>query len=190
MRRSREEAAETRTSIVKAAADQFRENGLQSTSLAELMSAAGLTHGGFYRHFESKDAVAAEAIAVAARELNQALTSAIEGKSGSVARSSALKSYLSRRHRNNLRNGCPLAALGSEIVHTSKLTRSSASKGYEDMVGILEGLYPDLDRNSARQRAIAVACGLIGALTMARIVPDTDLSDEVLTTTASVLARI
>src|SRR3954466_4732429 len=102
MRKSKAEAAETRKRIVAVAAAEFRKNGIVATGLSDLMKAAGLTHGGFYKHFESKDQLIAEACAEAGRAL-------VERVSANTAKGSAVSSYLSVRHRDNPAAGCPLA---------------------------------------------------------------------------------
>src|SRR5258707_3203845 len=105
MRKSREEAAQTRKRIVTAASEEFRKNGIVATGLNDLMKAADLTHGGFYKHFESKDQLVAEACAEAVEAMIERLT---------AAGSSAVAMYLSTRHRDDPAVGCPLAAIGSE----------------------------------------------------------------------------
>ena len=108
MRKSREEAAQTRRRIVEAASCEFRKNGIVATGLNDLMKAAGLTHGGFYKHFESKDQLVAEATTAAVDAL-------LEGMAAHPTISAAVAAYLSTRHRDNPASGCPLAAIGSEL---------------------------------------------------------------------------
>src|SRR4029077_1838024 len=116
LRKSKEEAAETRRRIVAAAAGEFREHGIVAPGLADLMQAAGLTHGGFYKHFESKDQVVAEACAEAARVLREKLEA-------TPSKGRVLGSYLSTRHRDDPAAGCPLAALGSELARSDEKTK-------------------------------------------------------------------
>src|SRR3954462_15582531 len=124
MRKSREEAAETRKRIVRAAASEFREKGIVATGLADLMKAAGMTHGGFYKHFESKDQLIAEACAEVGRGLS--------GKAGAnTGKGSAGSPYLSAGHRDNPAVGCPLAALGPELARCDEKTRTVATAGFE-----------------------------------------------------------
>jgi TetR/AcrR family transcriptional repressor of nem operon len=111
MRKSKQEAAETRRRIVKAAAAKFRQNGIGGTGLSDLMAAAGLTHGGFYRHFDSKDQIVAEACAAATESAIATFFSNKSPQSGLKAR---VAKYLSPAHRDDPSAGCPLAALGSE----------------------------------------------------------------------------
>src|SRR5258708_7675930 len=128
MRKSREEAAQTRKHIVRAAARQFREKGIAATGLAELMKAAGLTHGGFYKHFASKDRLVAEATAAAVDSLLKEMAAHPTFKS-------AVAAYLSTRHRDNPASGCPLAALGDELARSGKEARAAATAGVTKLVG-------------------------------------------------------
>jgi TetR/AcrR family transcriptional repressor of nem operon len=170
MRRSREEAAESRKRIVKAAACEFREKGIVATGLADLMKAAGMTHGGFYRHFESKDQLIAEACAEAVEE-------AIGSLEAQPTINAAVAGYLSTRHRDDPASGCPFSAIGSELARADEKTREAATAGFERLVRMLEGKSKAKD---ARRRALAAASTMIGAVTMSRIVGDPKLSAEIL----------
>jgi len=171
MRKSREEAAETRKRIVRAAACKFREKGIGATGLTDLMKAAGLTHGGFYKHFASKDELVAEATA-------EAVDAAIdEWLTGSPTIAATVGAYLSTGHRDDPASGCPLAAVGSELSRSSKKVREAAAEGF---VRLVEFLARKADTVDARQRAVAAAATMIGALTMSRVVTDQGLSAEIL----------
>jgi TetR/AcrR family transcriptional regulator, transcriptional repressor for nem operon len=170
VRKSREEAAQTRKNIVSAAAAEFREKGIGATGLAALMKAAGLTHGGFYKHFESKDQLVAEAFAEALEALLQKLTDAGPG---------AVATYLSDWHRDNPAEGCPLTSIGSELARTDEKTRGLATDGFRQLVDLIAGRF-DLTPAAARSRAMAAVSTMIGAVTMARIVDDPKLSAEIL----------
>jgi TetR/AcrR family transcriptional regulator, transcriptional repressor for nem operon len=173
MRKSREEAAQTRKRIVTAASEEFRKNGIVATGLNDLMSAAGLTHGGFYKHFESKDQVVAEACAEAVRGLIKKLEDA-------PSKGSALGSYLSTGHRDDPATGCPLAALGSELARSDEKTREVATEGFLRLVNILVGKSGRLPPEVARRRALMAVSTMIGAVTMSRVVTDAELSAEIL----------
>jgi TetR/AcrR family transcriptional regulator, transcriptional repressor for nem operon len=170
VRKSREEAAETRQRIVWAAARKFREQGIVATGLADLMKAAGLTHGGFYKHFASKDQLVAEATTAA-------LDTLLEGMAAHPTTSAAVAAYLSARHRDNPASGCPLAAVGSELSRSDKKAREAAMGGFVRLVGILAGKAATAD---ARRRALVAAATMIGAVTMSRVVTDPELSAEIL----------
>ena len=180
MRKSKQEAARTRERIVEAAAAEFREHGIAATGLAELMAAAGLTHGGFYRHFDSKDQLIEEACAEAIATMMDRLASAASQRSGRAGLKAATTAYLSTQHRDNPRDGCPLAALGSELVRAEPQARAVATAGFLKMIDILAGQFDQAKPSEARKRAMAAASTLIGALTMSRIVNDKALSESIL----------
>ncbi len=173
MRKSKEEAAETRRRIITAAAGEFRERGIVATGLAALMQTAGLTHGGFYKHFESKDQVVAEACAEAVRVLLEKLEDA-------PSKGSVLESYLSIRHRDDPATGCPLAALGSELARSDDKTRAAATEGFLRLVNVLAGKSGRVPPEVARRRALVAVSTMIGAVTMSRVVTDAELSAEIL----------
>jgi TetR/AcrR family transcriptional regulator, transcriptional repressor for nem operon len=170
MRKSREEAAETRKRIVRAAAREFREQGIVATGLADLMKAAGLTHGGFYKHFASKDQLVAEATVAA-------MDSILEELSAHPTVNSVVAEYLSTRHRDNPASGCPLAALGDELARSDKKARAAATAGFVRLVDVLAGKAHTAD---VRRQALVAAVTMIGAVTMSRVVSDSKLSAEIL----------
>ena len=171
MRKSREDAARTRERIVSAAAAEFREHGVVATGLADLMKAAGLTHGGFYKHFGSKDQLVAEAVAEALDALIRRLTDAGPG---------AVATYLSDWHRDNPGEGCPLSAIGSELARTDDDTRAVATDGFRKLVDLIAGRSDKPAPAAARARTLVAVSTMIGALTMARVVDDPKLSAEIL----------
>ena len=170
MRKSRKEAAETRERIVWAAAREFRERGIVATGLADLMKAAGLTHGGFYKHFASKDQLVAEATAAA-------MGSILEELAAHPTVNSAVAGYLSTRHRDKPASGCPLAALGGELARSDTKARAAATAGFVRLVEILSGKARSAD---ARRQALVAAVTIIGAVTMSRVVSEPKLSAEIL----------
>ncbi len=175
MRKSKEEAALTRKRIVTAAADEFRKNGIVATGLNDLMKAAGLTHGGFYKHFESKDQLVAEACAEAVETLIEKVKTAVAKGPGA-----APATYLSTGHRDNPSAGCPLSAIGSELSRSDERTRAVATEGFLKLVDIMAGQFGKLPRDTARERALVAVSTMIGALTMSRMVSDPKLSAEIL----------
>src|ERR1700755_850826 len=132
VRKSREAAAQTRKRIVEAASCEFRKNGIVATGLNDLMKAAGLTHGGFYKHFASKDQLVAEATTAA-------LDALLEGMAAHPTLSAALAADLSTRHRDTPASGCPLAAIGSELSRSDWEARQVATAGFVRLVDILAG---------------------------------------------------
>jgi TetR/AcrR family transcriptional regulator, transcriptional repressor for nem operon len=180
MRKSRQEAARTRKRIVKVAAQKFRRQGIGGISVADLMDAAGLTHGGFYRHFDSKDQLVAEASASGAAALARRMTAALEGQSPKSGLKTIAESYLSPGHRDNASDGCVLAALGSELARADKSARTAATQGYLDLVDLAARQFNEVSPEAARSEALATVALMIGALTMSRVVKDPELSAEIL----------
>ncbi len=180
MRKSREEAAKTRQRIVAAAASEFRRNGIVATGLSDLMAAAGLTHGGFYKHFESKDEIVAEACAEAVGSMTEMLTAVASEEPSKGGLEAVVGTYLSTAHRDDPSHGCPLAALGSEIARCDEKTRAAATEGFLKLVDIIGGHFGKTTPVAARRRALTAASTMIGALTMARIATDPELAAEIL----------
>jgi TetR/AcrR family transcriptional regulator, transcriptional repressor for nem operon len=149
MRKSKQEAAETRERIVEAAAAEFRRNGITATGLSELMAAAGLTHGGFYRHFASKDQLVAEACAEAVESVVEMFEGARERPGKRNGLKAVATRYLSARHRDAPSRGCPYAGLGSELVRADAGTRARAMEGLLRIVDILAGGYGEMRADAA-----------------------------------------
>src|ERR1700677_1416605 len=174
LRKSNLEAAQTREAIVAGAADLIRRTGIAEASLAGMMAAAGLTHGGVYRHFRNKEHLVSEARSAAGEKANATVGRNMTkgGLNGAV------DGYLSKSHRDSTTPICPFAALGSELARSGKETRAPAA-------GVLEKLFVPLARNrpdpqEGRGDSIVAVSTMIGAMTLARIVTDSDLSSEIL----------
>ena len=174
MRKSREEAAQTRKRIVTAASEEFRKHGIVGTGLNDLMNSAGLTHGGFYKHFESKDQLVGEACAEAVTATLESAAAAASKKGGTAA------AYLSTRHRDNPATGCPLSSIGSELARSDEKTRAAATDCFLKLVEIMAEQFGRLPASTARRRALVAVSTMIGALTMSRIVTDPELSAKIL----------
>ena len=172
MRVSREKAAENRERIVETAARLFREEGFDGVGLDAIMSAAGLTHGGFYGHFGSKDDLAAEAV-------TRALQHGVEKQSRFTNLDDLVSSYLSGRHRADRANGCAIAALGGDIVRQRKGVRSALTASVRGQLDRFSRLLRSGTAASRRRRAITTLAGMVGALTLARAVNDPGLSEEI-----------
>lgn len=170
MGKSRVEAAQTRERIVETASTVFRQNGIHQTGIAELMSAAGLTHGGFYKHFASKDELIAEASALALRQAEQRLA---PGEDGAPADLEALAwTYLRLEDAAHAGGGCLFAAVGSELARAAPATRQAASEGFERLVQVFARRMGAVPAPEATRRARIALSIMIGALTMSRIVTD------------------
>lgn len=179
MRRSREDAAETRRQIVETASRLFRARGITPVSVADIMGALGLTVGGFYRHFESKDALVAEAIEAAADETAARYAKAREGAAGVELATARLDAYLSRGHRDHAERGCPVAALCSEVAHESLPTREAFTKALGRLLEVVGDVVPG-DPKGARERRLARTAAIVGAVVLSRATSDEALADDLL----------
>ncbi|CAB3745798.1 TetR/AcrR family transcriptional regulator [Paraburkholderia solisilvae] len=192
MRKSRQEAAETRQRIVEAASSRFRLQGIGSTGLADFMGEAGLTHGGFYKHFASKDQVVQESMALAAAELTEVLRTAAAVQPASRGLKAIIDRYLSIGHRDNVVDGgCPFVALASELARGSDEVREIATASLNELADLitaqLPAHYPDLPAAAARKKAWVMLSTMIGAMSVARVVNDEALSDSILRETRKTL---
>jgi TetR/AcrR family transcriptional repressor of nem operon len=188
MKVSREQAAENRERIVQVAAKLFRERGFDGIGVADLMKAAGLTHGGFYGHFASKEDLAAEASDRALKELSQ-YWSAVIDKAPDEAFSTIVNRYLSEGHRDAPGRGCLVAALGSDVGRQARPVRRVVTDGIQAFIGQLMQLVPGKSRAARRRRALADFAAMVGAVTIARAVDDPALSKDVLDAVASALSE-
>jgi TetR/AcrR family transcriptional regulator, transcriptional repressor for nem operon len=182
MRVSREKFAQSRNRILEAAATLFREKGFDGVGLADIMGAAGLTHGGFYGHFGSKEDLEAQALSLA---MAQALTNWSQTVDSAAGRPlSALASqYLSPYYRDNRGEGCPIAALGCDAAREGERVRSALTAGLEPTLALLSNVVPGRLKAQRRRKAIAALAEMVGAMILARAVNDPALSDEILAAT-------
>jgi TetR/AcrR family transcriptional repressor of nem operon len=179
MKVSRQKAAENRERILNVAARLFRERGFDGIGVADLMKNAGLTHGGFYGHFFSKEDLMAQACARAIADSldvwNRRADCATESPLSAV-----ITGYLSTRHCDYLGSGCLLAALGPDVSRQSPPVRHTVTEGLRSFVEILARLIPGKSKAAKRQKALATYASLVGAVVLARAVDDPDLSEEIL----------
>ena len=185
MRKSKEEAAETRARIIRKASKEFNKHGIAGTGLADVMKSAGLTHGGFYKHFQSKDELVAEALEEGLEKSFQA----IELVAGERAIAEFINEYLSPVHRDDFDNACPLPALGTELWRAGGKTRQKASLGVVRFVSIVEKHLKGLPAEKRRSRAHAIVAALVGSMMLSRIVTDPKLSDRLLRDTRDFMRR-
>jgi TetR/AcrR family transcriptional repressor of nem operon len=180
---SRERAGQHRRAITEASARLFRERGLREVSVADLMAAAGLTHGGFYGHFSSKDSLAAEACGLAfARSCERWRRRIAAAPTPASARTALIESYVSARSRNNPGASCPAAALAVDVARegTHAPVREAFAAGIDDLVRILASVERDPDPATARAQALADLSTMAGALILARATAGQPLADEFL----------
>lgn len=173
MRVSRQQAAENRERIVETAARLFRDRGFDGVGVDAIMKEAGLTHGGFYGHFASKDALAVEA-------MTQALAGSSARQDRSIGLGELVSGYLSGRHRADRANGCAVAALGAEAARQAPTLRKAVATGVRRQIDRIASLLKHGTPAARRRRAITTYAGMVGALTLARAVDDPALAEEIL----------
>ncbi len=179
MRVSREQMAENREKIITTAAKLFREKGFDGIGVVDLMKAAGLTHGGFYGHFESKEDLMAQACERAVDELLQAgETRRLDSKDSPYI--AFLKNYLSIGHRDQPGAGCLMAALGAEAARQNPRVRSAFTQSAKRLFAALMEIIPATNKKKARENALLTLSMLVGAQTIARALDDEEISQEVL----------
>jgi TetR/AcrR family transcriptional repressor of nem operon len=189
MRKSKADTARTRERIVETASKQFRQHGISDAGLSRLMAAAGLTHGGFYRHFASKDQLVTEACHKALLSLTDGLGAFIAGKPPNHALPLLLEKYLSRNHRDQPATGCVLAALGSELARSDAATRDAATNGFLRLAGLIARQLKTFPPDEAQDRSLAIAAAMVGAITLSRIVTDAPTSNALLRGTKNYILK-
>jgi TetR/AcrR family transcriptional repressor of nem operon len=176
---SREQAVENRKKVVDTASRLFREKGFDGIGVADLMKAAGLTHGGFYGQFSSKEDLAAQASARALAEAGETwerwTAESAKDPLGALA-----DAYLSPRHRENYGGGCAFAALGGEAPRWGRAVQRAFTEGLQARFKHVEQLLPGQSEKARRKKAIATMASLVGGLVLARAVDDPKLSAEIL----------
>jgi TetR/AcrR family transcriptional regulator, transcriptional repressor for nem operon len=182
MRVSREQAAENRDRIIDTAGRLFRERGLDGIGVANLMKAAGLTHGGFYGNFESKEHLAVEACGRVLARTGDAWP-AMAAKDREAPLNSLLDWYLTARHRDRPGEGCIYAALAADVARqNSPALRRAFTVGLRPLIDTLLQIIPGRSKAARRQKALACLSTMVGALILARAVDDAELSDDILAT--------
>ena len=185
---SKGQKEKTHERIVAIASKRFREKGLAGFGIAELMKEAGLTVGGFYKHFDSRDELVTEALSDAFGVWQrQKETAEFGGPPLTFAK--LIDDYLSDVHRKNPGAGCAFSALAPEIARSDKRTRKLTSDQVKADLELLVGLLPGKAKRVARSRAILTFSALVGAMSLARAVSDEALSHEILKTVADLLKK-
>lgn len=175
--------------IVDIAATRIRRSGINGVGVAEIMQEAGLTHGGFYRHFKSRDELVGAAVERALAQ-GSARTMAAADDGGTRAFEAIIDDYLSHAHRASPEAGCAVAGLAQDISRAEDQTRQAYGHQVEQYLELFAGLTPTSDAVADRRRACLVLSALVGALAMARAVGDVDLSNDILSETATALKNL
>lgn len=170
MKVSREQVARNRGRILDEAGRLFREKGFDAVSVAEVMKAAGLTHGGFYGHFASKDDLIAQTLAH--------VLAVDAGKGAGLE--PYMDAYLSPWHRDNAATGCPTAALASDVRLQDCAARAALAQGLRSQINRISDALPDIEADDRRRFAIGSWAAMVGAVVLARAIEDRAFSDEIL----------
>lgn len=171
---------QTRGRIVENASRALRQSGADGMSVADLMKLAGLTHGGFYSHFESREALVIDGFSIAMDRTVAQWTNLTKAMPVEERFEVFVDSYLTPKHRDDRAHGCVLPALGNDIARSSKQARRTFARKLDEMIGVIAGLLPGKSQKQARQIAIGALATLMGSIALARAVGDNKLSDEIL----------
>ena len=180
MRYSREHKLETHARIVKRASVRLREKGAHGIGVADLMKDAGLTHGGFYAHFNSREALVIEAFTHALDRSTERWRKLGEETQPDKRLAKVVNSYLSPLHRDDPGRGCAIPALGAEIARESPRTRKVFADRVERMIEVLADQIQRVPRKAARKQAMSTIATMMGTLVLARIAGTGAFSDEIL----------
>lgn len=164
--------------IVDAAARAIRRNGFAGAGVAEIMKDAGLTHGGFYSHFPSREAMLAEAADRAGAATVGLAESAAAAAPDDQALEAMLGAYLSQQHVSHPESGCPMAALSSELSRQAPEVRRAATRRMKEMVDVVARRLPSWGTPDAHERALFLVATMVGAVSLARAVDDPSLADR------------
>lgn len=181
MRYSKEHKQETHERIVKKASVRLREKGAHGIGVADLMKEAGLTHGGFYAHFDSREALVIEAFAYAMDRSTERWRKVAEQTPPEKRLATIVESYLTPVHRDDPGHGCAVPTLGAEIARESLKTRKAFAAKLEQMIDMMADQILEVPRKTARKQAMATLATMMGTLVMSRIAGSGELSDEILT---------
>ena len=174
--------------IVRIASKRFREKGLEGVGIADLMKEVGLTVGGFYKHFDSRDELVVEALRSACGTWRRQSDAAASG-GPPLSYATLVDDYLSEAHREHPGSGCPIGALAGEIARSSKRTRALLTEEIRNAFQLIADLTPVKDEGPARSRAILTLSALVGAIALSRAVSDEALSREILKTVGELLKK-
>lgn len=180
MKKSKSATIDTRKRIVAAATRMFLEHGLDDTGIVSIMAAAGLTQGGFYRHFRSKEHLIVEACVAASDRLRGVFGEAIRGKAPAAAIDIAVDLYLSQTEQRGCESLCPLPSLGSELGRSDQQVREAAMAGYQRLVQFFAGLADQAGYTEPARLADAIVSTMVGAVMLARLAASPALAANIL----------
>lgn len=180
MRYSKEHKQETHARIVKKASVRLREKGAHGIGVADLMKEAGLTHGGFYAHFDSREALVIEAFGYAMDRATERWRKMAEQTPPEKRLAAIVESYLTPLHRDDPGHGCAVPALGAEIARESPKTRRAFAAKLDQMIEMIAEQISGASPKAARKQAIATLATMMGTLVLSRIGGSGEFSDEIL----------
>jgi TetR/AcrR family transcriptional repressor of nem operon len=180
MRYSKEHKQETHARIVRKASVRLREKGAHGIGVADLMKEAGLTHGGFYAHFASREALVIEAFAYAMDRSAEHWRKVTAETPPEKRLSTIVDAYVSTVHRDDPGRGCAVPTLGAEIARESAKTRKAFSAKLDQLIDVMADQIPDVPRKTARRQAMGTLATMMGTLVMSRVAGSGELSDEIL----------
>jgi TetR/AcrR family transcriptional regulator, transcriptional repressor for nem operon len=183
MKVSKETMAEHREQIITAAARRFREGGFDNVSVGDIMKEVGLTHGGFYGHFSSKEELVALASLQAMTETLAKWQKVADEAPGDRLKA-LVDSYLSLRHHNRPESGCLVAALGSELARQPSPVKEAVTIAQQKIFEFLSGIAPGKTKASRRKQAIIALAAMVGGMILARGISEPQLRQEILDTVA------
>ncbi|WP_456511937.1 TetR/AcrR family transcriptional regulator [Azospirillum argentinense] len=189
MRVSRVQAEENRQTVITVASRLFREHGFDGIGLKDLMAAAGLTQGGFYKQFASKEDLAVQASKRALESASCRWTTVVEADSEDPL-GAVIGFYLSAGHREERTDGCPIVALGSDAARQGTHVKASFEAGIRTHLDILERLISETQGEEFKRKAMAILSLMVGALTLSRVVNDPSLAQAFLDTAAAQVRNI
>jgi TetR/AcrR family transcriptional regulator, transcriptional repressor for nem operon len=180
MPRSTAHKARTRARIIEVAAGAFRERGIEPVAISDVMHEAGLTHGGFYAHFPSKEALVAEAALLGLADSRRQFVSEAAEANPQAPLVEIIRRYVSRYHRDHPAQGCAIPSLASEVAREPDTVRQAFTGGLEDFITRLTEYMPGTTLQVKEDAALVLAAGMAGAIALARAVDDSALSDRIL----------
>lgn len=180
MRYAEDHRRQTHSRIVENASYGLRQKGAEGLGVVDLMKLAGLTHGGFYNHFNSRAALVGEAIAFAMDQMTERWERLANGKANGERFEAVIADYLSPRHRDDAKHGCPLPALAADIARSSPSERRALASKLQKMIEAFVDLLPDEEPEQARQIATGAIATMVGSIVLSRAVGAGNLSDDIL----------
>jgi len=190
MRYSAQQKQETRERIVRAASQHFRGRGWDGVAIADLMSKLNLTHGGVYRHFESKEELLAEAIAKGFEEISAKINDLVEQAPPGGELKVIIEEYLSLEHCTNPDCGCPMAALASEIARYPRAVRAKIDRAMRDHLKKMAKFLPGATEEERQGNCMVLLSGMCGAMTMARTAADNEMRQRILQATREFYIKV